>query len=248
VVLLGLTGLVSLVTLFHDLSGFGLIESAELGTLTAVDANDYDATTQTLAGAYAAFFIATAVAYLAWLSRSVDNVPKLTGSVPMVTPRWSIGWWFIPLANLVKPYQVVEDLNDRMASPPQPARNGLVLVWWIVWLIGGVAGAILVRLPAPGTLEELGGWFTANVLVDVLSVAAAALAIAVVLQIQTRADARAGAVATLDSSAAPVGGDPQRTADLPPCPRCGSPREAGQRLCPSCGLDLWAAYDQEQGR
>lgn len=207
VVLLGVTGLVSLVTLFHDLSGFALIESAELGTLTAAEADEFDRTTQALAGGYLVLFIATAVAYLAWLSRSVDNVPVLASSVPMVTPRWSIGWWFIPFANLVKPYQIVEDLNDRMASPSQPRRNGLVLGWWIVWLIGGIAGTVLVRLPAPANLEELGGWFTTNVVVEAVDVIAAVLAILVIRQIQTRADARAAALGALD-----------RPAQLPPGP------------------------------
>ena len=241
IALLAVTGLVSLVTAFHDVAGFDLIQRAQSGTLSSLEANDFDATTTTLAGAFLVAFIATAVAFLPWLSRTVDNIPQLTRSAPPVTPRWSIGWWFVPFANLVKPYQVVRDANLWLARDQRAASGTIVLIWWLVWITGGLAGTIAYRLPEPTTLDGLSGWFTVSLVVDAIGVASAVLAIIVIHQIQARADDRSAEVSHGGSS-------PVTQTSLPPCPRCGTPRNVGQQICGSCGLDLWSAYDQAHAR
>jgi hypothetical protein len=237
VILLAITGLVSALTALFAGGGFDLIAQGEAGTLTDQEAVDYDNATVALAGAYALFFVATAVAYLAWLSRTVDNIPHLTGEKPMVTPRWSIGWWFVPFANLFKPYQVVKDAASRLAPSASSAGHGMILTWWLVWIGSGVIGAIVSRMPDPVTLDDLSTWFTVNVILNVALVVAAILAIIVVRRIQSHANERATALVARVSPA---------TA-LPACPRCGAERQAGTQFCTNCGLDLWADYDRSHG-
>lgn len=246
IALLAVTGVILLLSALHDLRGFDLIRDAEAGTLSDSDVTRYDEATQIYASLYVIAFIATAVAYLAWLSRTVDNVPKLTAELPEVTPRWSIGWWFVPIANLFKPYQIVKNVNSLLSTEVASTGNALIIAWWVAWLVAGVGGAILFRLPEPATLEELNTWFTANLAVDLTSVVAAVLAILVVRQIQSRADSRAAGVvgASMPGSASVDRG----TQTLPPCPRCGSAREAGVQFCGTCGLDFWAAYDDAERR
>lgn len=89
--MLAVTGLLSAGMLLHYVSGFGMLDRAELGALAVAEADGFDTTTQTLAIAYAVMFWATAAAFLAWLSRSVDNVPALGGGRPDFSPRWAIG-------------------------------------------------------------------------------------------------------------------------------------------------------------
>lgn len=236
--LLALTGAISFITAIVDLGGFDILRQAEAGTLTDADALSYDSTVQVLAFLYLVAFPATAIAFLAWLSRSVDNVPPLTGERPMVTPRWSIGWWFVPFANLVKPYQIVKDLLVRMPASAT-GGTGIALAWWLTWVGTGIIGWVSLRLSEGGTLDELRTYFTANVVLDALTVIAAALAIIIVRRIQAAADLRAVAAAALIASPSL-----DSLSALPPCPRCGTPRVAGMQFCGSCGLDLWAAYDQ----
>lgn len=247
VVVLGLIALLSLASLLHNATGFGLVADARAGTLTDADATAFDTTTAALGGVYGVLVLAAAIAFLAWLSRSVDNVEVLGGGTPMATPRWSIGWWFVPIANLFKPFQVVEDLNQRMATRLRSGGDRLVLAWWLLWIGGGIISAIVSRLPNQETLEGLNGFFTAMILGHTIELTAALLAIAVIRQIQQRADERsqdaeARGAATEASSEGSGGAGPLP----PPCPRCGSPREVGRQLCPTCGLDLWADYDRTQ--
>lgn len=134
VAFLGITGIVLLLSAFHYFSGFDLIRDAEAGSLTDSEATLFDQATQVYASLYVLAFIATAIAYLAWLSRTVDNVPKLTKKLPEVTPRWSIGWWFVPIANFLKPYQIVRDVNSLLATEITSAGNGIVFGWSRAWV------------------------------------------------------------------------------------------------------------------
>ncbi len=221
------------------LAGFDLISKAETGLLTSAEAADFDATSQALAGGYLISFLATAVAFLAWLSRSVDNVPKLGGGVPAITPRWSIGWWFVPFANLFKPYQVIKDLSDRMATAKRGGGDGLVLLWWIAWVASAIAGTVLLRLPEPATLDQLGGWIAANLVVDVTTVAAAVLAILLVREIQARSDERAMTVGVAAAGPWDVGG--QVNASVAHSPPDGVGDDVGERsVDPNAGM-AWSS-------
>ena len=239
--LLAAIGAVSLVTAIHFGTGFGIIDQAEAGLLTTPEADAYDATTQLLAQIWLVLYVATGIAFFTWVSRAVDNVPMLTGERPLTTPRWSIGWWFVPFANLVMPYRVTNDLAKRMAPPG--VATWVVLVWWLAWIATNVVALASYAVAAPENLDELAAFFTVNAAAEVVTVAAAALAIVVVLRTQAHADAKA-ALAGLSESGAAV---PPAARPTPPCPRCGVPRKAGERYCPSCGLDLWADFDKRAG-
>jgi len=92
--------------------------------------------------------IAAAIAFLAWLSRVVDNVASAGLAATGVTPRWSIAWWFIPIANLGMPYEVVRSVLVGLAGRESRRQPGLLVAWWFLFLAGllvlyvaaGVAG------------------------------------------------------------------------------------------------------------
>lgn len=124
-----LVGVVSLISVVHFYDGYSIIDRARAGTLSQADAIAFDDTTAVVAGLYVLTFFPAAIAFLAWLSRSVDNIPHLTGRLPRVTPRWSIGWWFVPFANLFKPYVVVRELSEHVSPADRPHGGGLILSW-----------------------------------------------------------------------------------------------------------------------
>lgn len=200
VALLAAITLVYVLTAFHHVSGFDLVSRADLGTLAPGEVTDFDDVTQILAVAYLLAFLASAVAFLAWLSRSVDNVPPLTGQVPRTTPRWSIGWWFVPIANFVMPYLVVRDLLVRLRGN-DGGPIWVILAWWVGWMGITLASVVVASLRGPNTLAELNTWFTINLATDLAGATAAVLAIVVVRGIQTLADERAA------SPISPDGGD-----------------------------------------
>jgi hypothetical protein len=190
-ILLGIVGFITLLSIIHEGSGLRLIDDARDQILTAKEANNFDRSTAFVAFASLGAQIVTAIAYLAWLSRTVDNVPALGGGRPSVTPRWSIGWWFIPFANLVKPYQIVREVHDRMAIGGTSGGDWIVLAWWLTWIAGSAIFAIARLLPEPTNLEALSTLYTVRGIADALTFLGVILAISVVLRIQWRAEQRA---------------------------------------------------------
>ena len=133
-------------------------------------------------------------AWLTWQHRAQTNLHGMGMVGLQFTPGWAVGWWFIPFANLVMPFQTVREL--RRASDPEADRYRWHLIktpallgwWWAAWLVGNIGGSFFVSY---GTNEEARasvlatGGMVRGVALIVLGVAAA-LAMAVVRDITHR--------------------------------------------------------------
>lgn len=80
-------------------------------------------------------FIVTGIVWLVWLYRAYANLRLVGTKKSQFTPGWAVGYWFIPLLNLVRAYQIVVDLwirsdngnaADNVAALPRPQ---LVAAW-----------------------------------------------------------------------------------------------------------------------
>lgn len=79
-----------------------------------------------------------------WIHRAHANLfaAGLTGLE--FTPGWSIGWFFIPFANLVMPYRAMRELWER--CPINGRDLPYVLLWWISFVVGGIVSNIGERI------------------------------------------------------------------------------------------------------
>ena len=94
-------------------------------------------------------FLAAAIAFLCWLYRASANAHALGATDLIVKPGWSVGWFFVPLANLAMPYVAVRDLWKASARPRdwQAERApAAIALWWALWLLTGISGAAGFRL------------------------------------------------------------------------------------------------------
>ena len=99
------------------------------------------------------FFIVTAVIFCVWIVRSHKNVWAF-GYHQEITPGWAVGWFFIPIANLWKPYQAMKSL--WMSSVPDRSHAPLLPLWWTFWLLSGFIGRINLKASLKAeTVEEL---------------------------------------------------------------------------------------------
>lgn len=71
-----------------------------------------------------------------WLFRASANAHALAAGL-RTSPAWAVGWYFVPVANLWKPYQALVEIwrashvGDNWRTIPVPR---MLLIWWIVWL------------------------------------------------------------------------------------------------------------------
>jgi hypothetical protein len=91
---------------------------------------------------------------LIWFYRAYRNLQALGATELQFTPRWAIIWWFVPILNFWKPYQITVEIikssDPSIGSTNSSDRSSLlepplVLIWWIYVFIG-MAIAIGVAL------------------------------------------------------------------------------------------------------
>jgi len=77
--------------------------------------------------------IVTGITFLRWIYRSNKNLRALSGESMVFTPGWSVGWYFIPIANLWKPYQAMKEIWD-VSHKNNSIDHAVVGWWWVLWL------------------------------------------------------------------------------------------------------------------
>jgi Domain of unknown function (DUF4328) len=151
----------------------------------------------------------TLVSWAAWLSRVVDNVPKVGLGWPKVSPTAAFIENFLPGWNLLRVPAIVRDIIHRL-EPKDGRGDALLAVAWL-GLVGGVmlprAGAYYVRYLA-NSVQEL---VSASVMLGeaALGVTLAGLVFLILLirRIESRMQAAAATVdrpIKLDAAAEPA--------------------------------------------
>jgi hypothetical protein len=193
-VMLALCCVLAVLAALTLLSGLGILNDFDSGRPADLRFDAWASNSLGVSAWQALVSLGTALAFLAWLSRSVDNVPALGGGTPKWSPRWSIGWWFVPIAWFVMPYLVVRDLARRMGSPGSTIET-VVTAWWVLF-VGSLIGSRVPDLMALPDTDAARSWILASTVAQLGYLAAAALAILVVRRLQAAADDRARVVGT----------------------------------------------------
>jgi hypothetical protein len=124
---------------------------------------------------------------LCWIYRVNANAHSFGSDEMTISPGWSVGWFFIPIANLVFPFRAMNEAwqashkaAGRHATPGSP----LVGWWWGLWIVNGIAASVVYFLDAEMTYASPERHF--------FNLAATALGVAgslVFIQLMSRLDA-----------------------------------------------------------
>ncbi|MEK7780067.1 MAG: DUF4328 domain-containing protein [Verrucomicrobiota bacterium] len=93
-------------------------------------------------------YITTAVFFCMWTHRANRNARALGATHLQFTPGWAVGWFFIPIANLWKPRQVMREIWHASHDPrggPDETTPALVSNWWTLWLVTNILGQLAFR-------------------------------------------------------------------------------------------------------
>lgn len=175
----------------HYFDGLRFVERARGGYVTIGQGIEFDDVSRRLAFIGIGLSVLTGIAFLAWLSRAVDNLGPLglMDPDPPASPRAAIAWWFVPFANYVMPYLIVADLQRRLLR--QTLERTLVLGWWIAWL-GGTAVTLVEVSVAAETLDldTVARLWSIEAFGEFLRAISGVLAIVVILAIEAGTDRR----------------------------------------------------------
>lgn len=101
-------------------------------------------------------YLPTAIIFLYWLHRSYRNLRELHAGELRFTPGWAVGYWFVPVLNLWRPKQVLDDLwrGTREPRADSASKSTLIALWWGCW-IGGLIVSRVAGVGDVGTLTDL---------------------------------------------------------------------------------------------
>lgn len=141
-------------------------------------------------------YIASVVLFVIWMSRAYKNLLYFRTTGLEHSPRWAVGSFFVPFANLVVPYRAVKEI--WLASSPELDVSGsdswklqkvpaIIKWWWGLWLLsnfldGRSAGASWNAK----TPDELASAYSLDISIDILAFISAVVGLLVVRAVTDR--------------------------------------------------------------
>jgi hypothetical protein len=151
-VLLILSLLLDVIASVSGMMEFSLLRGLQNGTFEGdfdAAATSNDNRQQAIGLAQFALFILTGIVFLVWIHRANRNARALGAQGMQFTPGWSVGWYFVPVMSLWKPFQAMREIWQASAQPgnwQSVQTPPLVGWWWALYLISQILGQIAYRL------------------------------------------------------------------------------------------------------
>lgn len=141
----------AILAIIYSIAGADIIGMVVNGDTHSAE-RDIDAVAW-LGGLLFVFAAVTLVSWAAWLSRVVDNVPKVGLGWPNVTPTAAFIENFLPGWNLFRVPAIVRDVLHRL-EPKDGRGNSLLVAAWL-GLVGGVVLPRVVAIVAGFFVESI---------------------------------------------------------------------------------------------
>ena len=211
---LALNAVLSVIAFAEDRSYHNIIQRAMAGDLVSLSqAQSADDRVHAIAWAAIALYVVTGLLFIVWFNEAYKNVSRLGVSGARWSAGWSVGAWFVPFLNLVRPKQILNDIW-RGSDPRLPAGSSLswdnppwlYQVWWGLWILAWVVDRVTyASLGNADTLSALSSAAYKMMLSDIVDLIGAGFAIAVVYSLTSRQRKRGLELTSADPAPSPAG-------------------------------------------
>lgn len=102
-------------------------------------------------------FLVTAIVFCRWTYQIMGNARAVSDKSMKHSPGWAVGYYFIPVVNLWKPYQSLREAYEIFIGLEQGKKDKVVFpLWWSAWIVSGILGQIVFKLSLKAEeLEQL---------------------------------------------------------------------------------------------
>jgi hypothetical protein len=154
-------------------------------------------------------FVGSGIWILRWIYVACSNARDLALHPMQFSPGWAVGWYFVPIAFLWKPYHAMKEIWRVSANPRDPnlvPDSPLLSTWWLFFIVTSLSGNAAFRMSLRA--DEIGELMALNLVTrisDFASIPLAILLIAIVRRIRDNQElARSTANASEPENAAGV--------------------------------------------
>ena len=111
---------------------------------------------------YTTVFVVGIVFYCIWKVRVAKNARVLgtsnslqfhPGDHMTISPGWAVGFYFIPIVSLWKPFQAMNEIWEVTFSGTSRQETSIIGWWWFCWIVSGIAGHVSFRTAMSGNFE-----------------------------------------------------------------------------------------------
>jgi hypothetical protein len=134
-------------------------------------------------------FLVAGIVWLVWQHRTHAALHRKGVGGLSFSSGWAVGWWFIPVASLWKPFQVNREAwkasgggDGWQTRPTWP----LIGAWWGVYVLSNVLNVVAGAVPADADVGSYIAFDYVSIAGDLTGVLAAGLAITLVRSIAAR--------------------------------------------------------------
>ncbi len=167
--------LVAITSLVSGFLEYQLLTDYQEGVYTSqekavADGDASDQRQQVVAIIYLLVFIVSGFLILKWIHRANYNARQLGAKSMEFTPGWSIGYYFIPLLTLWKPYQAMKEIWQASHNPSDwklEKVSPMVGLWWFLWIASNMLGQVVFRMSTGA--EELSELMNLNIVTQASS-------------------------------------------------------------------------------
>lgn len=171
----------SVLAVLSDIMQMNLLVS---GSFSSAMADRNDLRQQVIAVLYLTAFIVTGIAFLKWTYRANLNCRGFGARDMEFTPGWSIGFYFIPIMNLYRPYLAMREIwtvSDNPLDWQDEPGGPLLAWWWTLWLVSSVLGQVSFRLSMRAeTIDSLQVSTVASIISNIVDIPLDIIAISLV--------------------------------------------------------------------
>ena len=105
---------------------------------------------------YLALYLLTAFVSCFWIYRAARNTLDVAPGSGRITPGWSVGWFFVPIANYWMPFKAMRQTWNISHAPgdtniDRATIGPLFSVWWATWVFINILGQAMSRTDSTET-------------------------------------------------------------------------------------------------
>jgi len=168
--------LIAVISIISGYSEYQLLSDYQNGVYTSqelavADGEASDQRQRLIGIIYMVVFIVSGFLILMWIHRANYNARELGAENMKFTPGWSIGYYFIPILTLWKPYQAMKEIWKASKTPSDWEASGassILPIWWTLWLVSGFLGQAIFKLSMRA--EEIPELLNLNLITQVSNV------------------------------------------------------------------------------
>lgn len=137
------------IDLLDVLAQGGLLFLINTDNLTESNASISDSVSGGIAIVHLIFFVVIVVVFSKWIYRANLNCRGFGATSLEYTPGWAVGYYFIPILCLFRPYRAMKEIWQASTDPHDWERqpgSALLNWWWGLWIVGNFLGQISFRL------------------------------------------------------------------------------------------------------